>query len=84
MENHFGYKSHQNAILGALYKILTPGIYFFRYWALALPLYLLVALTMCFVVLFGVNMINTAPLCSVDNVTGKPQSLHFIIFILAL
>ncbi|XP_060764224.1 phosphatidylinositol N-acetylglucosaminyltransferase subunit P [Neoarius graeffei] len=40
-----------------------------KYWALAMPIYLLVALTICFVVLFGVNMINTAPLCSVDNVT---------------
>ncbi|KAG7322377.1 hypothetical protein KOW79_013723 [Hemibagrus wyckioides] len=42
-----------------------------KYWALALPIYLLVALTVCFVLLFGVNMINTAPLCSVDNVTDN-------------
>lgn len=53
---------------------ITPGVYFSRYWALALPIYLLVALTMCFVVLFGVNMLNTAPLCSVNNVTGKTPS----------
>ncbi|XP_017344478.1 phosphatidylinositol N-acetylglucosaminyltransferase subunit P [Ictalurus punctatus] len=42
-----------------------------KYWALALPIYLLVTLTMCFVVLFGVNMMNTAPLGSVDNVTDR-------------
>ncbi|KAK1800416.1 hypothetical protein P4O66_005653 [Electrophorus voltai] len=40
-----------------------------KYWALALPIYLVVALTVCLVVLFGVNMMSTAPLCSVDNVT---------------
>ncbi|KAL7847547.1 hypothetical protein AOLI_G00222650 [Acnodon oligacanthus] len=49
-----------------------------KYWALALPIYLLVALTMSVVILFGVNMINTAPLCSVDNITdhfAKSQRL---------
>ncbi|KAI5629192.1 phosphatidylinositol N-acetylglucosaminyltransferase subunit P isoform X1, partial [Silurus asotus] len=53
-----------------------------KYWALALPVYLLVTIAMCFVVLFGVNMINTAPLCSVDNVTGKTPCLYLIICIL--
>lgn len=41
-----------------------------RYWALAMPIYLLVALTIMVVMLFGVNMNNTAPLDSVDNITG--------------
>ncbi|XP_076007616.1 phosphatidylinositol N-acetylglucosaminyltransferase subunit P [Genypterus blacodes] len=40
-----------------------------KYWALAVPIYLLVALMTSLVVLFGVNMNNTAPLHSVDNIT---------------
>uniref|UniRef100_A0A3B3DTJ8 Phosphatidylinositol N-acetylglucosaminyltransferase subunit P n=2 Tax=Oryzias melastigma TaxID=30732 RepID=A0A3B3DTJ8_ORYME len=40
-----------------------------KYWALAVPIYLLVALMVSCVVLFGVNMCNTAPLDSVDNIT---------------
>ncbi|XP_032431177.1 phosphatidylinositol N-acetylglucosaminyltransferase subunit P [Xiphophorus hellerii] len=40
-----------------------------KYWALAMPIYLLVALMVSLVVLFGINMNNTAPLDSVDNVT---------------
>ncbi|XP_029932922.1 phosphatidylinositol N-acetylglucosaminyltransferase subunit P [Myripristis murdjan] len=40
-----------------------------KYWALAAPIYLLVALIVFVVVLFGVNMNNTAPLDSVDNIT---------------
>ncbi|TKS89898.1 Phosphatidylinositol N-acetylglucosaminyltransferase subunit P [Collichthys lucidus] len=40
-----------------------------KYWALAVPIYLLVALTISLVILFGVNMNNTAPLDSVDNIT---------------
>ncbi|KAF3704486.1 Phosphatidylinositol N-acetylglucosaminyltransferase subunit P [Channa argus] len=40
-----------------------------KYWALAVPIYLLVALIVFVMVLFGVNMNNTAPLDSVDNVT---------------
>lgn len=46
-----------------------------RYWALAVPIYLLVALTITMVLLFGVNMNNTAPLDSVDNVTGEDVAL---------
>ncbi|XP_039526250.1 phosphatidylinositol N-acetylglucosaminyltransferase subunit P isoform X2 [Pimephales promelas] len=42
-----------------------------KYWALAAPIYMLVTLTTCFVLLFGVNMMNTAPLASVDNITGQ-------------
>ncbi|KAM6897046.1 phosphatidylinositol N-acetylglucosaminyltransferase subunit P [Xenentodon cancila] len=40
-----------------------------KYWALAAPIYLLVALMVFVVVLFGINMNNTAPLDSVDNIT---------------
>ncbi|KAJ3608010.1 hypothetical protein NHX12_025060 [Muraenolepis orangiensis] len=40
-----------------------------KYWVLAVPVYLLVGLVVCFLVLFGVNMMNTAPLDSLDNIT---------------
>ncbi|XP_004080376.1 phosphatidylinositol N-acetylglucosaminyltransferase subunit P [Oryzias latipes] len=40
-----------------------------KYWALAVPIYMLVAILVFVVVLFGVNMSNTAPLDSVDNIT---------------
>lgn len=35
-----------------------------------MPVYLLVGLTISLLMLFGVNMSNTAPLDSVDNITG--------------
>ncbi|KAF7657509.1 hypothetical protein LDENG_00026280 [Lucifuga dentata] len=40
-----------------------------KYWALAVPIYLLVALLISLVLLFGVNLSITAPLDSVDNIT---------------
>uniref|UniRef100_A0A3B4ZTF5 Phosphatidylinositol glycan anchor biosynthesis class P n=1 Tax=Stegastes partitus TaxID=144197 RepID=A0A3B4ZTF5_9TELE len=42
-----------------------------KYWALAVPIYLLVALTISLLLLLGVNFSNTAPLHSVDNITGR-------------
>ncbi|XP_051542157.1 phosphatidylinositol N-acetylglucosaminyltransferase subunit P-like isoform X1 [Myxocyprinus asiaticus] len=50
-----------------------------KYWALAASIYLLVTIITCFVLLFGVNLINTAPLASVDNITdhfAKSQRLE--------
>ncbi|XP_035468456.1 phosphatidylinositol N-acetylglucosaminyltransferase subunit P [Scophthalmus maximus] len=40
-----------------------------KYWALAVPIYLLVVLMLVVLMLFGVNMNNTAPLDSVDSIT---------------
>ncbi|XP_057176737.1 phosphatidylinositol N-acetylglucosaminyltransferase subunit P isoform X1 [Triplophysa rosa] len=40
-----------------------------KYWALAAPIYLLVTMATCVVLLFGVNFMNTAALGSVDNIT---------------
>ncbi|XP_034050168.1 phosphatidylinositol N-acetylglucosaminyltransferase subunit P [Thalassophryne amazonica] len=40
-----------------------------KYWALAAPIYFLVALMVFVAVLFGINMYNTAPLDSVNNFT---------------
>ncbi|XP_034427272.1 phosphatidylinositol N-acetylglucosaminyltransferase subunit P-like [Hippoglossus hippoglossus] len=40
-----------------------------KYWALAVPIYLMVALMISFLLLFGINMNNTAPLDSMDNIT---------------
>ncbi|XP_056285969.1 phosphatidylinositol N-acetylglucosaminyltransferase subunit P [Pseudoliparis swirei] len=40
-----------------------------KYWALAIPIYLVVALILSLVLLHGVNMNNTAPLDSLDNIT---------------
>ncbi|KAL0994490.1 hypothetical protein UPYG_G00122950 [Umbra pygmaea] len=40
-----------------------------KFWALGVPMYLLAAIVVCFIMLFAVNMINTAPLTSVDNIT---------------
>lgn len=50
-----------------------------RYWALAVPVYLLVGLTISLLMLFGVNMSNTAPLDSMDNITGESVAKNWFI-----
>ncbi|KAG7274475.1 hypothetical protein CRUP_001440 [Coryphaenoides rupestris] len=42
-----------------------------EYWVLAVPVYLLVGLVVCCLVLFGINMMSTAPLNSLDNITAR-------------